>query len=275
MLEPQFFHTHLYVWCAVSTVYIAGVTDDRRGMTPRIKLLILGLAALLAAFDGFVIDHTGIYAGYDVHLGMFSVPFTLFAVIGFANAYNMIDGLDGLAASVGIVILAAVWWLGFVHHDTFLMHASLLLATVMAAFLYYNRPPAKVFMGDSGSLTVGFLIAVLSIAALRYISGAAVLFLAAVPLLDTFYVMLRRKREGKSLTRADRCHIHHILYRYFEGKSSKVVTGMVFVQIALSAFAVTLAPHIDGLVLLIVFAVVFAIVYRLIEGIKKRNGIAC
>jgi UDP-GlcNAc:undecaprenyl-phosphate GlcNAc-1-phosphate transferase len=260
---------------AIALVYVIGVLDDHKDASPNAKFIVLGTATLLAAYGGFIIDDVGTYAGVPLRLGWLAVPFTLFAVVGFTNAFNMIDGLDALASSIGIVVLSATWWIGYRNDDSFLMHISLLLIVILSAFLYYNRPPAKLFMGDSGSLTVGFVIALLTIDALHYISGATVLFIAAVPLLDTFYVMLRRKKEGRSIMQADRCHIHHLLFRYFNNDTRKTVAALVAVQAVISFVGIAFVSHLDGLAGLVLFAVVFAVTYRSMEALKRRYGIVC
>jgi len=275
LIEPHFFTTHTSALIAMAMVYFVGIYDDFKEASPYIKFIVLGIAILLSIYGKVVIDQVGVYAGVELSLGWLAFPFTLFALAGFTNAFNLIDGLDALASSLGIVILSFLVWLGYRYNDAFLMHTALLLIVILAAFLVYNRPPAKVFMGDSGSLFVGFLIAVLSTFALDYISGVSILFLAAVPLLDTFFVMYRRKKEGKSMMQADKCHMHHILLRRFEGSVPKTVVALASFQFVLSWFGVSVVANLDGVWGFVLFGLLFFALWRYMQRLITRYGIEC
>ena len=187
-------HTIMF-FLALSIVFLTGVYDDFKDITSRKKFLFIILATTLAFYGGFSIDSLGNYFGYEVKLGYFALPFTIFAVVGFTNALNLTDGLDGLAGSISVVILLSLLYLGIENSDSILIYAPIFLLGPLIAFLWFNWYPAKVFMGDSGSLFLGFSIAMMSIYALKYINPTAILFLAAIPLLDTLMVMSRRKQR--------------------------------------------------------------------------------
>ena len=275
LIEPHYFSNHTSVLFAIAMIYIVGILDDHQDTTPRTKFIVLAIAILLSIYGHVIIDDVGAYAGVDIRLEWLALPFTLFALAGFTNAFNLIDGLDGLAASVGIVILSAIAWIGYIHNDQFIVHTAILVIMILLAFLTYNKPPAKVFMGDSGSLFTGFVIAVLATYTLQYISGAAILFLAAVPLLDTFFVMYRRKRDGRPLMQADRCHIHHILFRHFKGNIYKTIGVLLLLQIINALLGIYVVTHIDGILGLVLFGGIFVVTYRWMQHLLQKYGIVC
>lgn len=226
----DFMLSYLWVYLAMLMVYIVGILDDRHDAPPKAKFIVLAMAALLITFNDIIIEDVGLFFGYHVHLGYLALPFTIFAVVGFSNALNLIDGLDGLAGTISLVILAAYGWIGWIYNDTFIFTLSVTFIVSLLAFLLYNWYPASIFMGDSGSLTLGFVIAVLSIKALEYLPAVSVLFIAAIPLLDTLIVMIRRKRNRKSMFSADKLHIHHLLLLFFGNNVQKTVIAIVLLQ---------------------------------------------
>ena len=200
-----------YTLLAILIIYICGILDDLYTLSSKQKLVFIIISSVIVYFDGYQITNIGTFFNISVNLGYFALPFTLFAIVAFTNAVNLSDGLDGLAGSVSTIILSAIFIIGFIYDDNTLMVWSALLISVILAFLVLNWHPAKVFMGDSGSLLLGFVIAILSIKSLNYINPVSVFFLAAVPILDTLVVFRRRIQRGMSPFTADKNHLHHIL----------------------------------------------------------------
>lgn len=256
-------------------VFLVGILDDLRDTAPRTKFIVLAIATAVISLDGVYIDAVGIYFGFDVSLGWLALPFTLFAVMGFTNALNLIDGLDGLAGSITIVILSAFFYIGSIHDDLFMMVFSGAFIAGLFAFLLYNWNPASIFMGDSGSLTLGFLISVLAIKSLAYIPAVAVLFIAAVPLLDTFIVMIRRKRNGKSLFCADKCHMHHLLQEFFGNSTKTTVRFLVVMQAIYAMIGVHLEQDIEQSLPLLLFGLNVVLFYILLNRMVQRQGRNC
>ena len=252
-----------YVYFALFIVFATGTYDDFFDISSGKKFLFIIIAAIIAYYNGFVIDNVGTYFGYKISLGYMALPFTVFAVVGFTNAVNLTDGLDGLAGSISVVILASLVYIGYQHADTFLISTGLLLIAVILAFLLLNWYPAKVFMGDSGSLFLGFTIALLSIYALRYITPTSVLFLGAIPLLDTFVVMRRRKQRKQSLFVADKNHLHHILLNFKKDKTF-TVASLLKLQILFSLIFIQVYNKSD-LINLVLFGILFSIFFNLFD----------
>lgn len=205
--------SNLYLYAAITFVFIIGFLDDVYDVSPRYKFVFIFFAAILVYLQGIQIDTLGSYFGYEIALHYYLIfPFMFIAIAGFTNALNLIDGLDGLSASVSLIILVTFFAIGFNHDDLLIMTISSSFIAALIVFWLFNWFPAKIFMGDSGSLTLGFIISVLSILSFKYTSPTAILFIIALPLLDTFMVMTRRIQRGESPFKADKNHLHHFVY---------------------------------------------------------------
>ena len=202
-------------------LFVVGVFDDVRHINPWLRLLIqYGSGLLLATWGGVAIHNVGnLLAMGDIPLLLLTAPLTALSVAGLSNAYNMIDGIDGLAASTIALPLLGLYALavqaGHVHGDFLL-----LMILPVAVFLLFNLGPnnrlmPKVFLGDGGSVTLGFLVT----ASLVYFSQGdsalilpvTCLWLVTLPLMDMLATMLRRAKHGHKLMEADRSHLHHTL----------------------------------------------------------------
>ena len=205
---------HNYVYASISLVFLLGLVDDIYDVSPKIKFIGIFLATLFLYFNGFEITTLGVFYGVDLLLPTWIIlPFTFFAIAGFTNSINLMDGLDGLASLVSLVILVGFLSIGIVYHDTLMIALSSSLAASILAFLLFNWHPAKIFMGDSGSLTIGFIISILTILSLQYMSIVTAVFFIGLPILDTFIIIYRRVRRGISPFVADKNHMHHLLLK--------------------------------------------------------------
>lgn len=212
-------------------LFVTGLIDDLSGLTPKRKFLgeILGTAVTMYV-SGLHISHLGnLFGTGDIVLPLWlALPFTVFAVVGVINAINLIDGLDGLSGGVSIIALGGFVLLGILYGNT---EVTLLCAALIGAifgFLKYNSYPARIFMGDVGSLVVGFLLAFMAIH-LTQGPGAKVpavvpLLLLGLPIIDTVWVMASRILRGISPFAADKTHVHHkFLDIGFKHKTSVVI----------------------------------------------------
>ncbi len=280
VLVFPFFHSELllaYPWTfvAIFLIFIIGVLDDHHDASPNTKFFVIILATVFLYFDHIFINKLGNFFGFSLTLGWLALPFTVFAVVGFTNALNLIDGLDGLAATVSIVILSTFFLLGYQHDDMFLMLLSGAFVSALLAFLVYNWHPASIFMGDSGSLTLGFVIAMLAIKSLAYLPAVSILFIAAIPVLDTVIVMVRRKIKGRSIFCADRCHVHHILRHFFAEDTPKTVVFLGILQAVYSLTGLQLDKHTDEGFLLVLFIFNIIFLYMFLAAMIKRQKREC
>ena len=266
-----------YIWTCVAIlfIFIIGMLDDHHDTSPNTKFFVIILSTVFLSFDHIIISDLGTFFGFDLSLGWFALPFTVFAVAGFTNALNLIDGLDGLAATVSIVILGTFFTVGYQNDDLFMMLISGAFISSLLAFLLFNWHPASIFMGDSGSLTLGFVISMLAIKSLAYLPTISILFVAAIPILDTLVVMIRRKINGRSMFSADRCHIHHILRHFFAEDTKKTVLFLGVLQAIYSITGLQLDKNMDEGYLLILFILNVVMLYLFLGAMIKRQKREC
>lgn len=226
-LRTALTHTHLpEIVIAGLMVFGVGLLDDVRSVSPGGKILIQILAATLIAGAGFQIERVTIL-GTTWHLGSTAVAATVLWILAITNAFNLLDGLDGLATGIAIIAGLTCTAIVVLRGD---LPTAIILATMLGAlvgFLPYNFNPASIFLGDGGSLLAGFILAVTAITGLQKGATAMAvgvpLFIFALPLADTVMTIVRRlrnDREGASasaigrILQADREHIHHQLVRF-------------------------------------------------------------
>jgi len=280
IITLPFFHLDIinqYSWTflAILLVFIIGVLDDFHDTSPNTKFIVLIISTIFLSMDGLIIDDVGSFLGYHVTLGWFALPFTVFAVTGFTNALNLIDGLDGLAASISIIVLTAFFIVGYHNNDTFILLLSLIFIAALLAFLLFNWYPATIFMGDSGSLTLGFIVSVLAIKSLNYLPAVSILFIAALPIFDTIIVMIRRKRKGNSMFSADRCHMHHIIRHFFMEDTKKTVLFFAILQAVYSITGLQLDKDMEEGYLLMLFVLNVVLLYIFLGAMIKRQKRNC
>ncbi len=269
IFEIQYFSEIKYALLSIIIIYICGLLDDIYNISPLKKIILISIAAIIAYFSGFQINYIGTFFGYDLHLGYLSLLGTIIAIVGLTNAINLSDGLDGLAGSLSIIILTALFIIGYIYDDHMLIVWPAILISILVAFLLLNWHPAKVFMGDSGSLLLGFIISILSIHAIEYINTMSILFLIAVPILDTLIVFRRRMQRGKSPFTADKNHLHHILNNIKQDKAY-TVKMLLLMQLSFSVIFLQIYKE-DELLNLITFVLLFLVFFNLFDPRAKKR----
>jgi len=254
---------------ALSTITVlVGYLDDRSELSARLRLLSHALiGALLALWAGVSLQSVGaLFGDTAVQLGIFALPATMFAVAAAKNAYNMVDGIDGLAGGLAFIPVVFVAALAGAAGQTALLHLCLVTAAGLAVFLLMNYPlpgraRAITFMGDTGSTLLGLLVAWVALqgAQLGLYRPVFALFLVAAPLLDTAGVMMRRRMRGEPLFQAGRDHLHHILVDGgFPRAFTTYLLTSVSVVIALAGWAMERAAWTETTMLLIFLAMLAA-----------------
>ncbi len=193
-----------------------GIYDDLRGMRARQKFVVQFAVAAAMWAVGFRIEHLGGSMGIMVELGLLSMPVTLLWIVGVVNAVNLIDGLDGLAAGIALAATLVLAGVAFAADHVLLCLLMVALAGSLVGFLIFNFNPARIFLGDSGSLFLGFFLAVASLWTHQKANAALTVTLVpllalAVPLLDTTLCIVRRMARGQNPFSPDREHLHHRL----------------------------------------------------------------
>lgn len=224
-------------------IHIMGVLDDFQDLRARHKLGIEICAALLLVSTGFRFHGMHVpWSETPISFGALSYPISMLWIIGVTNALNLLDGMDGLAATVGALAAATFGTLFLLHGNVSGACLAFALCGALLGFLWFNWNPARLFMGDGGSLMVGFVLACLPLISqadgsleIGFIASTVVL---ALPILDTMHVMLERKRTGRPIMSADREHIHHhMLALGFGPKGSLVLLGGSTLALCLTTIA--------------------------------------
>ena len=257
-----------------SLMFLLGLVDDIYNLNAKFKLFIQIAIATLVYLLGVKINSIPFFGGID--LGFWSYPITLLWIVGISNAVNFIDGVDGLAGSVVTVnaITLAIIAVTMSPSSPISALIGFILAGAMLAFLTYNFNPAKIFMGDSGALFSGFLLAAISITGVMKTATIAILLpfvVLAVPIMDITFSSLRRISKGKSPFVADAEHIHHkLLHAGFSQK--KTVFILTSVAIIAGGLAAILSGHgtikIYIVAICIIVLVMFAL--NLIKVLTKK-----
>lgn len=243
-------------------IFLVGAVDDVVDLNPKAKMLGQIVAACVVAGSGLLFSsiHNPFGEGY-IEFGWVAYPLTVFYLVAFANVINLIDGLDGLAA--GITGISAITILLFAvltgRFDAALF--SVILVGVCSGFLKSNFFPASIFMGDSGALLLGFALGVISLFAVArsalFVSLLVPILAAGVPILDTFFAIVRRKREHRPIDEADKGHIHHRLMR--AGFSQRATVLIMWAWTALLAACGVIITWADNLVRIPIFVIACAV----------------
>ena len=201
-------------------VVLTGVLDDIFELSPKQKLLGITLGALAAFYIADIRMNTvSLFSFFDINLGFLSLPLTLIWIIALTNAINLIDGLDGLASGVSIIALMAMGIVGYIAVSSagVIIQVPIMIFIVVACivgFLPFNFYPAKIYLGDTGALFLGFMIAILSLQGLKnttVISLITPLIILGVPITDTLFAIIRRLLNKQPISSADKMHLHHRL----------------------------------------------------------------
>ncbi|MDP5274633.1 MraY family glycosyltransferase [Chengkuizengella axinellae] len=254
-----------------SIIVLVGALDDRVELSPKIKLLgqIIAACIVVFVFDLKVSFLTLPFGdAYNVN-GMLSTFITLFWIIGVTNAINLIDGLDGLAAGVSAIATATLLVLSIMMGNVTVIILSCLLLGSILGFLYFNFHPAKIFMGDSGALFLGFVLATLSILGFKQaaiVSFVVPLLILGVPLSDTFFAIVRRIVKKAPISMADKSHLHHCLLQM----------GLTHRQTVLAIYAIATTFGFSAIVLsqgVLWVLILTAIVTILLTMLARKLGL--
>lgn len=206
---------------AIAVLFALGIMDDLKDLSAKYKFLVqLSLAVLLAVSGIRITSFDGLFGIYDLP-AMTQYTLTVLAIVGITNAFNLIDGIDGLAGGIGFMSLLTLGMFLTINGDTETALVAFAFAGALMAFLYFNFNPARIFMGDTGSLVLGFVVSVMCIRLLQVNATIAnpviphapvfVLAIVMIPVFDTLRVFALRIWKGRSPFEGDKTHIHHLL----------------------------------------------------------------
>lgn len=266
------FRLHLgdvaYILIPSTLVFLVGLLDDIRALPAKAKFVLQIAAAVVLYFSGFKISIVSNLFGEPIVLGIFALPITVLWIVGITNAFNLIDGMDGLASGIAFFVSASVFTVSLAQGNVLVSIISVITAGATLGFLRYNFNPAKIFMGDSGSYFLGFVLGALAIQGSQkssmIVSVSMPILILGLPIIDTVLSIARRFLEGKPIFAPDQQHIHHKLLRIV--RSQRFVVLILYgITALLSFFSLLIAIAGDRLVVFISLGMGLLAVW----GIKK------
>ncbi len=256
-------------------IFFVGLSDDFLKVKAIWKLLIQIIAAIFIIAAGARIEALTIpFINRTIQFGYWSWPITLIWIIGITNAMNLIDGMDGLSSTIGIISFAVYGLIFMLTNHFMLSVVSFVFVGTLLGYLMFNFPPARIFMGDSGSLVMGFLLAVLPLVAEP--DSGTILYLPVtlllIPILDVFSAISRRIKKRISFTTPDKEHIHHKLLGL--GLSERFILLIVSAVLFISSIPLVISTIIpfEKLIgrLLLIWIVIFSS-FILVDRLYKKK----
>lgn len=268
-------------------IVLTGVVDDIKPLKASTKFIGQVIAACIIAFYGKILMQDLSAFGIYIDFGIFTYPVTIFFILGCINCMNLIDGLDGLAAGISTIYFGTVGIIATMQGKfgldfilTFIMLGSTL------GFLVHNFNPASIFMGDSGSMFLGLIIAVIALLGFKNVTMTSLiipLLILAIPILDTLFAILRRLLKGEKISKPDKFHIHHqLLNRNLSQRATVLIIYCINILFAACSIVYVLKDPLlgyilYGILLFIVLAFVFTtnVVFeksmkeKILEKLKK------
>lgn len=268
----------LTLFCSSTFIFFIGLVDDLKRLPARFKFLAELLAAGSLCFIGVRISSIAITEQWVLNFGWLSYPITIFWIVGITNAVNLSDGLDGLAAGVSAVTCGVIAVLAVYSGNVIMPLFMLALLGSLSGFIFFNFNPARVFMGDCGSLFLGFTIASASVLCSTKSSalvGLAMPVLAlGIPIFDTLFSMLRRFLERRSIFAPDRNHFHHRLVDL--GLKQRHVVVTIYIITLLSAglgMFMMVTRDINSIVIFFCILLLLFLVFHVVGSVRLRETI--
>ncbi|HWH68806.1 MAG TPA: MraY family glycosyltransferase, partial [Candidatus Sulfotelmatobacter sp.] len=236
---------------------LLGIVDDKVRLSAKVKFLgqIVAAAVLVYGFDLKIEYMYHPLGDRPVQFGVFAEPLTIFWLVAFVNVINLIDGLDGLAAGISSIASLTMLLVSIQHQFTSAIPLTAALAGAAIGFLRYNFNPAKIFMGDAGSMFLGFTLAAVSVHGPLKTTATVGVFVPvlalALPIFDTAFAIIRRLANGRSIGEADKDHLHHRLLRLgLSHRNTVLVMWTISAWLGLSAVAMTEVSLEQGLIIM-------------------------
>jgi UDP-GlcNAc:undecaprenyl-phosphate GlcNAc-1-phosphate transferase len=256
-------------------IVIVGFLDDMLEITAKAKLAgQLAAALVVVTWGGLQIEFINLPFIGQIDFGYLSIPITIIWIIGITNAINLIDGLDGLAAGVSTIALISIAVMAMIMADLFVVATAAILAASSLGFLFYNFHPAKIFMGDTGSLFLGFMISVLALLGFKNIAVVSLIIpviILGVPISDTFFAIVRRIRLKQPITAPDKSHLHHCLLRTgFSHRQTVLIIYGIAILFGVAAILFSQATVWGAILLIIVMLIAIELFVEII-GLAGGN----
>ncbi|MGN0286165.1 MAG: glycosyltransferase family 4 protein [Atopobiaceae bacterium] len=255
-----------YVFASFGIIFLTGLLDDKFQLKPLQKLVGQTVAACVAAAGGMSIDVIVNPATNDaINLGILAFPITVVYLVAYTNIFNLIDGLDGLASGIAFIASLTMWVVSTISGHLDAAALSIMLAGATLGFLRYNFHPASIFLGDSGSLLIGFALGSVSLLSVSRVAGLTAIIIplvvAGIPIIDTFSAIVRRGRAHVSIGHADKGHIHHrLLNEGFDQRQTVLVIYAWTALLCLGAILMTQVRVVPRIIIFFVLIIASAII---------------
>lgn len=252
---------------ASALILILGIIDDIRPLKAKIKFFVQIIAASILIACGFVVGEVTVPFVGKISLGFLGIIFSMLWIVGITNAINLLDGLDGLAAGVSGIASFFIFLSAVEQHEYVTAFFSFALAGACAGFLPFNFYPARIFMGNPGSMFLGLILAAISVISFQKSSTIITLFIPVialgVPIIDTTLAIVRRLATKRRIFQADKEHIHHkLLFR--EESQRRVVLSLYFLSTCFGMIALSFRG-IKGLYAIAALIIVVVVTYKWME----------
>ncbi|HQG39983.1 MAG TPA: MraY family glycosyltransferase [Spirochaetales bacterium] len=273
------FHHHFPVLISMVIIFAIGLLDDFFNVRALVRFVIQVAVALVLALLGYKFTTIWLPGLDAVNLGWLSYPITILWIVGVINAINMIDGMDGLCGGISLIALFSFGLILIDRNQILGALTAIILAGAIVGYLFYNFPPAKIFMGDSGSNLLGFTLAILPLMEIESISRGTMVWIAPtillLPIFDVFAAMLRRIRQGKSIMAPDKWHIHHKLLHL--GFSTRSILAIIYstcmVLGAVGILELYLNPIVHWFVLVASWCLLF-LLFIILHYLKEKSVVS-
>jgi UDP-GlcNAc:undecaprenyl-phosphate/decaprenyl-phosphate GlcNAc-1-phosphate transferase len=264
---------HLPIVIGGIIIILTGMLDDVMEISPKVKLAgQIAAAAVIVIYGGLQVEFIKLPFGGIIDFGYLDIPLTMIWIIGITNAINLIDGLDGLAGGVSSIALLSIAGMSVVMGNSYVTVMALIVAASTIGFLFYNFHPAKIFMGDTGALFLGYIISVLSLLGYKnvtFISLVIPVIILGVPISDTFFAIVRRLVNRQPLSAPDKAHLHHCLLKV--GFSHRQTVLLIYAMAAifgLVAFIFSQATVWGSMIVILVLLVIIEVIVEKIGLVR-------
>ncbi len=259
-------------------IILIGAIDDVKPVPARYKLAGQIVSAIIVSFYGGILLRDVSFFGIYLNFGIFSYPLTILFIVGIINCINLIDGLDGLASGISAIYFLTIAIIAILMGMP--MDLEIILCLIMfgstLGFLVHNFYPAKIFMGDSGSMFLGYIISIICLLGFKNVTMTSLIIpmlLLAIPIMDTFFAIVRRIINHKPITMPDKNHLHHQLLRLnISHRNVVLIIYLIDILFAIASIVYVLKDQILGIIIYsILFIIVFVLVLKtnIIYGDRK------
>jgi len=259
-------------------VIITGIIDDIKPISAKYKLLgqIAG-AAVIPFYGGIILNDISAF-GIFINFGFLAPFVTILFIVAIMNCINLIDGLDGLAGGISAIYFLMIGIIAVLFHSSGLdVILSFIMLGATLGFLWHNFYPASIFMGDSGSLFLGYIISVIALLGYKNVTFTSLIvpiFLLAIPILDTLFAIIRRLLKHEPITMPDKCHLHHQLLKLnFSIRKSVLIIYLIDILFATISIAYVFGDSRYGIffyILLFIIVIIFILKTDIISDKKKK-----